>query len=325
MNKINIGIVGYGNLGRGAEIAIKHNPDMNLVGVFTRRQPESVKTAGASVFSLDNIYKYKDKTDVLILCGGSATDLPQMTPELAKDFHVVDSFDNHSEIPQHFEYTDRSAKQGEKVAIISIGWDPGLFSLNRTMAQAILPQGDSYTFWGKGISQGHSDAVRRVNGVADARQYTIPNDEAIQRIRNGESPNLSAGDRHTRVCYVVLKDGANPKEVEREIVTMPSYFKDYKTTVHFITQKELDTEHSGLPHGGFVIHSGVTGENNNQIVEYSLQLGSNPEFTASVLVAYARAAYRLGVKKDFGCKTIFDIPVGLISPYDDEFLRANNL
>lgn len=316
-----IGIYGYGNLGKGVEVSILQNKDMELFGIFSRRDPESVKTlTGAKVFPADDILKYKNDIDVLIICGGSATDLPEMTPALAQNFNVVDSFDTHADIPTHFTRVDKEAKKAKKVAVISCGWDPGMFSLNRLYASAILPEGKDYTFWGKGVSQGHSDAIRRIEGVADARQYTCPVDSALKAVRSGENPNLLAREKHTRLCYVVAKTGADLKKIENEIKTMPKYFADYDTTVNFISQEELDKNHSGIPHGGFVIRSGNTGLNgeNRHIIEYSLKLDSNPEFTASVLVAYARAAYKLYNRKDFGCKTVFDIAPADLSAFSKE-------
>ena len=326
---IRIGIYGYGNLGRGVENAIRQNSDMELVAVFTRRDPKSIKinTVGASVFHEDELPKMTDKIDVLILCGGSAKDLPIQTPEMAKLYNVVDSFDTHAKIPQHFDNVDKAAKLGNKVAVISVGWDPGMFSVNRMYAETILPDGESYTFWGKGVSQGHSDAIRKIEGVLDAKQYTIPVEKALEVVRNGENPKLSTREKHTRECFVVAEDGADKARIEREIKTMPDYFADYDTTVHFITKEELIRDHSGIPHGGFVIRSGKTGENleNNHIIEYSLKLDSNPEFTSSVIVAYARAAYRMNKNGDSGCKTVFDIAPALLSPKTNEELRKNLL
>ena len=292
-----IGILGYGNLGRGVESAVRQNPDMELVAVFTRRNPEDLKiqTETAKVLNVSEIENWKDKIDVLILCGGSATDLPVQTPEYAKIFNVVDSFDTHAKIPEHFENVDKAAKQGGKVAVISVGWDPGLFSLNRMYANAILPDGNDYTFWGRGVSQGHSDAIRRIKGVKDAKQYTVPVEKAISAVKNGENPVLTTREKHVRECYVVLEDGADAEKIEQEIINMPNYFADYDTTVHFITEEELKKNHSGIPHGGFVLRSGVTGFNKDEkhLIEYSLKLDSNPGFTSSVLIAYARAAYKL--------------------------------
>lgn len=329
MKMIRIGILGYGNLGRGVECAVKQNPDMELVAVFTRRNPADVKilTEDARVCSISDVSDWKDKIDVLILCGGSATDLPEQTPMYAKIFHVVDSFDTHARIPEHFANVDAAAKESGKVGIISVGWDPGMFSLNRMYANAILPEGKDYTFWGKGVSQGHSDAIRRVEGVKDARQYTVPVDAALEAVRKGENPDLTTRQKHTRECFVVLKDGADAVKVEEEIKTMPNYFADYDTTVHFISQEELDKNHKGIPHGGFVIRSGNTGWNgeNSHLIEYSLKLDSNPEFTSCVLVAYARAAYRLGQEGVSGCKTVFDIAPAYLSSKDGAKLRASLL
>lgn len=324
-----IGILGYGNLGRGVEAAVRQNPDMELVAVFTRRNPDSVKiqTASAKVLSVDEIESWKDKIDVLILCGGSATDLPEQTPKYAKMFNCIDSFDTHANIPVHFENVDKSAKESGKVAIISVGWDPGLFSLNRMYANAILPEGNDYTFWGRGVSQGHSDAIRRVKGVKDGKQYTVPVEKAIQAVKNGENPVLSTREKHIRECFVVLEEGADPKQVEHDIVTMPNYFSDYDTTVHFISEEEFKKNHSGIPHGGFVLRSGVTGFNKDEkhIIEYSLKLDSNPGFTSSVLVAYARAAFRMYKEGQTGCKTVFDIPPAYLSPKSAEELRKTML
>jgi len=323
-----IGIYGYGNLGKGVEYAVRQNNDMELFGVFTRRNPSDIKTVtGAKVFKTDDILRYKDDIDVLIICGGSATDLPLMTPALAKDFNVIDSFDTHADIPKHFDKVDASAKEGKNVALISVGWDPGMFSLNRLYSSAILPDGKDYTFWGKGVSQGHSDAIRRIEGVLDARQYTCPVEAALDAVRSGSNPELSTREKHTRVCYVVAAEGADKAKIEQEIKTMPKYFADYDTTVNFITQEELDREHKGIAHGGFVIRSGSTGENgtNKHVIEYSLKLDSNPEFTASVLVAYARAAYKLKLRGDCGCKTVFDIAPADLSPLSNEEIRAKML
>ena len=326
---IRIGIYGYGNLGKGVECAIKQNSDMELVAVFTRRDPASVSilTDSAKVCNVAEVEQWKDKIDVMILCGGSATDLPEQTPLLAKMFNVVDSFDTHAKIPEHFANVDASAKNAGKIGIISVGWDPGMFSLNRMYANAILPQGKDYTFWGKGVSQGHSDAIRRIEGVKDAKQYTIPVDAALASVRNGENPELTTRQKHTRECFVVLEDGADAAKVENEIKTMPNYFADYDTTVHFITEEELKTNHSGIPHGGFVIRSGKTGwnEENSHVIEYSLKLDSNPEFTACVIVAYARAAYRLSAEGQTGCKTVFDIAPAYLSAMSGEQLRAGLL
>lgn len=308
---MNIGIYGYGNLGRGVEDSIKRNPDMKLVAVFTRRNPESLKiaTVNVPVVSTDNIMEWKDKIDVLIICGGSATDLPEMTPALSENFNVVDSFDNHSSIPVHFEKVDKIAKENNTVALISCGWDPGMFSVNRLYASCILPDGADYTFWGKGVSQGHSDAIRRIDGVLDARQYTVPVEEALETVRSGNQPELTARQKHKRECFVVAQEGADKERITREIVTMPAYFEPYDTTVTFITAEEMKKNHSELPHGGNVIRTGVTGKDDchTQVIEYKLTLDSNPEFTGSVLVAYARAVSRMAQRKDYGCKTVFDV------------------
>lgn len=324
-----IGILGYGNLGRGVECAIKQNPDMELAAVFTRRAPETVSilTEGAAVCSVNDVEQWKDKIDVMILCGGSATDLPEQTPKYAEMFNVIDSFDTHARIPEHFANVDAAAKKNGHVGIISVGWDPGMFSLNRMYANAILPEGRDYTFWGKGVSQGHSDAIRRIEGVADARQYTIPVPEALEKVRNGETPELTTREKHTRECYVVAKEGADLSRIEKEIKEMPNYFADYDTTVHFISQEELDRDHKGIPHGGFVIRSGSTGWNdeNKHIIEYSLKLDSNPEFTASVLVAYARAAYRMNKEGQKGCKTVFDVAPAYLCRQSGAELRAHML
>ncbi len=326
---IRIGIIGYGNLGRGVECAIKQNDDLELVAVFTRRNPETVTvlTQSASVCNIADIEAWKDKIDVMILCGGSATDLPEQTPVYAKLFNVVDSFDTHARIPEHFANVDASAKESGHVGIISVGWDPGMFSLNRMYANAILPEGKDYTFWGKGVSQGHSDAIRRIEGVKDAKQYTIPVEAALEAARSGENPELTTRQKHTRECFVVLEEGADAAKVEHEIVTMPNYFADYDTTVHFISEEELKKNHSGIPHGGFVLRSGVTGWNkeNKHVIEYGLKLDSNPEFTASVIVAYARAAYRLSKEGQSGCKTVFDIAPAYLSAKSGEELRASLL
>jgi len=327
--KIKIGIAGYGNLGRGVECAIRQNPDLELFGIFTRRSPESVKTVfeSSKVYGINDILKFKDDIDVLIICGGSATDLPVQTPEFAKDFNVVDSFDTHARIPEHFANVDASAKASGKVAMISVGWDPGMFSLNRLYAEAILPDGKDYTFWGKGVSQGHSDAIRRIDGVVDARQYTIPVDEALEAVRSGANPELSTRQKHTRECFVVAQEGADKARIEHEIKTMPNYFADYDTTVHFISAEELARDHGGIPHGGFVIRCGKTGaeSENTHLIEYSLKLDSNPEFTASVLVAYARAAYRMNAEGMSGCKTVFDVAPAYLSTRSPEELRAHSL
>ncbi|MCR4815458.1 MAG: diaminopimelate dehydrogenase [Lachnospiraceae bacterium] len=326
---IRIGILGYGNLGRGVECAIKHNDDEELVAVFTRRDPASVKilTEGAAVVNVADIEAWKDKIDVLIICGGSATDLPEMTPKYAKMFNVIDSFDTHANIPQHFANVDAAAKEGGKIAMISLGWDPGMFSVSRLYANSILNNGSTYTFWGKGVSQGHSDAIRRVPGVKDGKQYTIPVPEALEAVRSGSNPELTTRQKHTRECFVVLEDGADPAKVEEAIKTMPNYFADYDTTVHFISEEELKANHSGIPHGGFVIHSGKTGWNdeNTHVIEYSLKLDSNPEFTSSVLVAFARAAARMAGEGQTGCKTIFDVPPAYLSSLSGEEIRAHLL
>lgn len=322
--KIRIGILGYGNLGRGAEKAVQINPDMELVGIFTRRDPKSI-ACDAPVYQEKDLMSMQDKIDVLILCGGSATDLPKQSPAWAEHFHIVDSFDNHSQIPTHFAACDKAARQTNHIALISTGWDPGLFSMMRVLFDGILPQGQGYTFWGKGVSQGHSDAIRRVAGVQDARQYTVPVDSALEQVRSGSNPQLSTGDKHKRVCYVVAQEGADKARIENEIKTMPAYFADYDTTVHFITQEELLRDHSGIPHGGFVIHTGETGQTHKQKMEFSLALDSNPEFTASVLVACARAVMRLAEKTDYGAKTILDIPPAWLSAKPAEQLRKEML
>ena len=326
---IRIGILGYGNLGRGVECAIKHNPDTELVAVFTRRDPETVKilTETARVYSVKDAEKMKDEIDVLIICGGSATDLPVQTPEYVKYFNVVDSFDTHKRIPEHFANVDKAAKENGHVGIISVGWDPGMFSLNRVYANAILPDGKDYTFWGKGVSQGHSDAIRRIKGVKNAKQYTIPVESALERVRSGENPDLTTREKHERECFVVLEEGADAAAVEKEIKEMPNYFSDYNTTVHFISEEELEKNHSGMAHGGFVIRSGKTGMNkeHNHIIEYSLKLDSNPEFTTSVLIAYARATKRLYDEGQKGCKTVLDIAPAYLCEASDEDLRAHLL
>ena len=324
-----IGILGYGNLGRGVECAVAAADDMELVAVFTRRDPSSVtiQTAGVPVCNVTDVEEWKDKIDVMILCGGSATDLPVQTPEYAKYFNVVDSFDTHAKIPQHFAAVDAAAKEGGNVAVISVGWDPGMFSLNRVYANAILPDGKDYTFWGKGVSQGHSDAIRRIKGVKNAKQYTIPVDAALEAVRSGANPELTTRDKHERECFVVLEEGADATAVENEIKTMPNYFDEYNTTVHFISEEELETNHSGMAHGGFVIRSGKTGVNkeHNHIIEYSLKLDSNPEFTTSVLVAYARAAKRMADEGMKGCKTVLDIAPAYLCEQSGEELRAHLL
>lgn len=326
---IRIGILGYGNLGRGVECAVKQNPDMELKAVFTRRDPETVKilTENAKVYRAEEAERLKDEIDVLILCGGSATDLPVQTPAFARWFNVVDSFDTHANIPQHFEAVDQAASESGHVGIISVGWDPGMFSLNRLYATAVLPEGSNYTFWGKGVSQGHSDAIRRIAGVKDARQYTIPVESALESVRNGENPELTTRQKHTRECFVVAEEGADLAAIEQEIKTMKNYFDEYDTTVHFISQEELDRDHKGLPHGGFVFRSGRTGweKENSHVIEYSLKLDSNPEFTSCVIVAYARAAYRLYKEGQTGCKTVFDIAPAYLSAKDGAELRKSLL
>ena len=324
-----IGIIGYGNLGRGVECAIKQNPDMELVAVFTRRDPQTVKvlTPGVTVASVADVAEWKDKIDVMIICGGSATDLPKQTPEYAKLFNVVDSFDTHAKIPEHFANVDAAAKAAGKVALISCGWDPGMFSLNRLYANCILPEGKDYTFWGRGVSQGHSDAIRRVPGVKNGKQYTIPVEAALEAVRSGSNPELTTREKHTRECFVVLEEGADAAAVEQAIKTMPNYFADYDTTVHFISEEELERDHAGIPHGGFVIRTGKTGWNgeNKHVIEYSLKLDSNPEFTSSVIVAYARAIARLSAEGVSGCKTVFDIAPAYLSPLSGDEIRAHLL
>ena len=326
--KIRIGIAGYGNLGRGVESAVTQSTDMELVGIFTRRAPETVKTnTGVPVFAWDEAKNMTDKIDVMILCGGSANDLPTQTPEMAQYFNVIDSFDTHAKIPEHFENVDNASKKSGKISVISVGWDPGMFSLNRLYGQAILPNGNDYTFWGKGVSQGHSDAIRRIDGVLDARQYTIPVQSALDKVRAGENPELTTREKHKRECFVVAADDADKAEIEKAIVTMPNYFADYDTTVHFISQEELDRDHKGIPHGGMVFRSGVTGLNgeNKHIIEYKLTLDSNPEFTSSVLTAYARAAFRMSNEGMSGCKTVFDIAPAYLHPDTPEQQRAKLL
>ncbi|MBE6837198.1 MAG: diaminopimelate dehydrogenase [Ruminococcus sp.] len=326
---IRIGIMGYGNLGRGIECAIRQNDDLELVAVFTRRPPETVRilTEGVNVYHVDDAIKMKDEIDVLILCGGSATDLPKQTVEYAKYFNVVDSFDTHAKIPEHFENVNKMAVENNNVALISAGWDPGMFSLNRLYASAVLPQGKDYTFWGKGISQGHSDAIRRIEGVKNAKQYTIPIESALEAVRNGSEPELSTREKHLRECFVVAEEGADLSRIENEIKTMPNYFADYDTTVHFITEEELLRDHSGIPHGGFVIRSGKTGWNgeNSHVIEYSLKLDSNPEFTSSVIVAYARAVYRMKNEGMSGCKTVFDVAPAYLTSMSADEIRKNLL
>ena len=329
MNKIRIGIMGYGNLGRGAELAVRQNPDMELAAFFTRRDPSALKTLSPEVpvYNVADAVAHKDEVDVLIICGGSATDLPKQTPKYAKYFNVVDSFDTHAKIPEHFAACDAAAKEAGHIAFISIGWDPGMFSLQRLLGNCILPDGTDYTFWGKGVSQGHSDAVRRIEGVLDAKQYTIPVEAALDAARSGENPQLTTREKHTRECFVVAAEGADLKEIERQIVTMPNYFADYDTTVHFISMEEMKRDHSGIPHGGYVIRTGTTGVEGEtkQKIEYSLQLGSNPEFTSSVIVAYARAAARMAREGMTGCKTVFDVPPAYLSPKSGEELRKHLL
>ena len=325
--KIKIAVLGYGNLGRGVELVARNSKDLQLSAVFSRRNPSEVKTYGAPVFSADEILSHKGKFDVLVLCGGSATDLPTQTPEFALNFNVVDSFDTHAKIPEHFAAVDAAAKAGGNVGIIAVGWDPGLFSLNRLFGESVLENGSSYTFWGKGVSQGHSDAIRRIEGVVDARQYTVPIESALKRVRAGENPKLSTREKHLRECYVVAEDGADKARIEKEIKTMPNYFADYDTSVHFVGLATLKKEHGGIPHGGFVLRSGATGERgeNKHLIEFSLKLDSNPEFTASVLVAYARAAYRLAQKGERGAFSVFDIAPALLSPKSADELRREIL
>src|SRR5690554_1227200 len=326
-DKIRIGIVGHGNLGRGVELALARCPDMQLIGIFTRRDPADLQplTENVPVYSLDTVAQFRDKIDVLILCGGSKNDLPDQGPALAALFNTVDSFDTHNKIPEYHAAVDKAAHAARRTAVISVGWDPGLFSLNRLLGEAILPDGETYTFWGKGLSQGHSDAVRRVPGVKGGVQYTIPSTEAMDRVRSGERPQLTTREKHVRECYVVLEDGADAQTVEQAIVTMPDYFADYDTTVHFISEEELRRDHSAMPHGGFVIRSGESGQGNKQVMEFSLRLDSNPEFTASVLVAYARAAFRLHRSEEYGARTLFDIAPGLLSPKSPAELRKELL
>ncbi|MED4475330.1 diaminopimelate dehydrogenase [Oceanobacillus caeni] len=325
-DKIRLGIVGYGNLGKGAVKAIKETPDMELVAVFTRREPESLTLNDSSVKAvhISDAINFKDEIDVMLLCGGSATDLPEQTPHFASMFNTVDSFDTHAKIPEFYQSVDEAASKNNTTAIISVGWDPGLFSINRVMADAIIPNGENYTFWGKGLSQGHSDAVRRVNGVKNGVQYTIPSEKAIEKVRSGENPKLETAEKHRRVCYIVAEEGADTAAIENEIKTMPNYFADYETEVNFITDEELQRDHSKAPHGGFVIRGGNTGDN-KQIYEFSLKLDSNPEFTASVLVAYARAAHRLSQEKQYGAKTVYDVAPAYISPRSQEDLRRDYL
>lgn len=329
MSKIRIGIVGYGNLGKGVELAIRSNPDTELAFVATRRDPSSVmlKTENVPVYQYNDLAAHQNDADIVIVCGGSATDLPKQTPELAKLFNVVDSFDTHARIPEHFANVDAEAKAAGHTAMISVGWDPGMFSLARLYGACILPEGKDYTFWGKGVSQGHSDAIRRVEGVQDGKQYTCPIESAMDAVRSGSMPELTIRQKHLRECFVVAKPGADLAKIEQDIKTMPNYFADYDTIVHFISQEELDRDHAGIPHGGFVMRSGVTGENkeHKHLIEYSLKLDSNPEFTTNVLVAFARAAARMATEKNFGCKTVFDIPPAYLSPLSGETLRAHML
>ena len=329
MKKIRIGIAGYGNLGKGVEMAIRQNEDMELAGVFTRRDPATVtvKTPGAKAYTMEDAKNMKDQIDVMIICGGSATDLPKQTPELAKDFNVIDSFDTHANIPQHFANVDAAAKENGHLAMISVGWDPGLFSLNRIYAESILPNGKTYTFWGKGVSQGHSDAIRRIPGVKRGIQYTVPVEEAMDQVRAGKQPELTTRQKHTRECFVVAEEGADKKQIEESIKTMKNYFDEYDTTVHFISEEELKRDHSGIPHGGFVIRTGKTGWNdeNSHVIEYSLKLDSNPEFTSSVIIAYARAAYRMNQEGQKGCKTVFDVAPAYLSALSGEELRKHLL
>lgn len=326
-DKIRIGIVGYGNLGKGVVHAVQKCDDMELTAIFTRRAPESltVPDTDITVVHIDEVEHYTDRIDVMILCGGSATDLPEQTPYFAERFNTIDSYDNHARIPEYFAAVDAPARTGAKTSIISVGWDPGVFSLNRMMMEAILPAGETYTFWGPGVSQGHSDAIRRIEGVVDAVQYTIPIDTAIERVRNGEAPQLTTAEKHRRVCYVAIADGYDPAQIETAITSMPSYFADYDTTVHFVSLAELRADHAKLPHGGFVIHSGTSTNDHTHIIEYALKLDANPEFTASVLVAYARAAHRLHQAGQYGAKTIYDVPPGLLSPKSAEELRRTLL
>ena len=326
--KIKIAILGYGNLGRGVESAISSSHDMELVAVFTRRNPETVMTkTSVPVYNVNEVLNMKDSIDVMIICGGSAKDLPEQTPDMAKHFNVIDSFDTHANIPVHFDNVNRASLEGDKISLISAGWDPGMFSINRLISQAILPNGNDYTFWGRGVSQGHSDAIRRIPGVIDARQYTVPVESSIEAVRNGENPQLSTRDKHTRECYVVAEDGADLDSIREAIVTMPNYFADYNTTVNFISQDELNKNHSGIPHGGMVLRSGTTGFNNehHHIIEYKLSLDSNPEFTSSVIVAYARAIYRMFMDGMRGCKTVFDVAPAYLHPASPEELRKNLL
>lgn len=327
MTKIRIGILGYGNLGRGVEASIQQQPDMELVGVFSRRNPSDVETLfnDTNVFHIDETEKFKDKIDVMILCGGSATDLPEQAPQFAKDFNTVDSFDTHAKIPEFYQAVDEVAKPNGKTSIISVGWDPGLFSINRVLSESFLPKGTTYTFWGKGLSQGHSDAVRRVDGVKYGVQYTLPSEEAIERVRSGENPELETNEKHKRECFIVPEERADTEKIAHDIKTMPNYFADYDTTVNFITEEEMKRDHQAMPHGGFVIRSGETGEGDQQIIEFSLKLGSNPGFTASVLTAYARAAYRMNKKGLTGAQTVYDVAPADISPHSNADIRRDSL
>lgn len=324
-----IGILGYGNLGKGVECAVKNSPDMELTCVFTRRDPSTVKllTAGVPVYNVSDVEKHKDEVDVLVICGGSATDLPKQTPEYAKYFNVIDSFDTHARIPEHFANVDKAAKDNGHIALISCGWDPGMFSLARLYANCILPDGNDYTFWGKGVSQGHSDAIRRIEGVKDGKQYTIPVESALNAVRNGENPTLTTRQKHTRECFVVAEEGADKVRIEKEIKEMPNYFADYDTTVHFISEEELKRDHSGIPHGGFVFRTGKTGWDKefNNVIEYNLKLDSNPAFTASVIAAFARAIFRMNKEGQTGCKTVFDVAPAYLSPLSGEEIRAHLL
>ncbi|MFD2759936.1 diaminopimelate dehydrogenase [Lentibacillus juripiscarius] len=325
--KINVGIVGYGNLGKGAAAAVKQQPDMELAAIFTRRNPQSLDVGepNVKVLQVDDAAQYQQEIDVMILCGGSATDLPEQVPAFAEMFNTVDSYDTHAKIPEYFASVDKVAQASGKTSIISVGWDPGMFSLNRVMSEALLPEGQTYTFWGKGLSQGHSDAVRRVDGVKNGVQYTIPSEKVMEQVRNGENPKVSKSDRHVRTCYIVPEEGADQARIEQEIKTMPNYFDEYETTVLFISDEELKENHASMPHGGFVIRSGKTGSNHNQILEYSLNLDSNPEFTSSVLVAYARAAYRMSAEGSHGAKTVYDVAPAYISPKTQTELRRDYL
>ncbi len=326
MDKIRVGICGYGNLGKGVESEITRSEDMELVAIFTRRDPSTIKVkSDVKVDNLSNVANWVGKIDVMVMCGGSSTDLPEQVPEMAKLFNTVDSFDTHAKIPEYFKTVDEIAKVNKHTSTISVGWDPGMFSVMRLYANSILQNGHTYTFWGKGVSQGHSDAIRRIAGVKDAKQYTIPIEDAVERVRNGENPELTTGEKHLRECFVVAEEGTDKAKIEEEIKTMPNYFADYTTTVHFITEEELKRDHSKMPHGGFVIHSGTTGDNNNHIIEYSLKLDSNPEFTASVLIAVARATYKMNKENSFGAKTIFDIPPIYLSSKAPEELRKSLL